>query len=87
MHRRTLKDDHRGVDEPLNETGQYGDGLIIRGKHLLLLDDTINSTYHQRMMAEKLMLEPELAFAKSNDNSFDSLSKNYNVKVRHCNVS
>ena len=39
------------------------------------------------MMAEKLMLEPELAFGKSNDDSFESLSKNYNLKVRHYNVS
>ena len=30
---RRLVDDSLGVKEPLNETGQYGDGLIVRGKH------------------------------------------------------
>ena len=77
VHRRILVDDNRGVGEPLNETGQNGDGLIIRGKHLILLDDFKNSTYFQRILAEKLMLEPELAFVKNSDNS----DNNYNVQV------
>jgi hypothetical protein len=50
VHRRTLTDDARGVGEPLNETdggvtpyppygkaSRYGDGLIIRGKHRILV--------------------------------------------------
>merc|ERR1719291_681528 len=49
VHRALLKDDSRGVGEPLNETQfvlpyvnsdggkHYGPGLIIRGKHLLTL--------------------------------------------------
>uniref|UniRef100_A0A1X7VJH7 Alpha-mannosidase n=1 Tax=Amphimedon queenslandica TaxID=400682 RepID=A0A1X7VJH7_AMPQE len=63
IHRRLLHDDSRGVFEPLNETGESGDGLVIRGKHLLILDTIDESAYTQRMMAEELMMTPELAFA------------------------
>ena len=31
VHRRTLHDDNRGVDEPLNETGTSGLGLVVTG--------------------------------------------------------
>ena len=33
--RETLRDDGRGVDEPLNDPGQFGKGLIVKGKHIL----------------------------------------------------
>ena len=77
VHRRLLHDDKRGVGEPLNETGVSGDGLIIRGKHLLMLDTVDDSAYAQRMMAEELMMIPELSFT-SNDGL--QLS-DYNLKV------
>ena len=83
VHRRLLHDDKRGVGEPLNETGVSGDGLIIRGKHLLMLDTVEHSAYAQRMMAEELMMIPELSFT-SNDGL--QLS-DYNLKVMiHCTL-
>jgi hypothetical protein len=33
--RETIRDDGRGVDEPLNDPGQFGKGLIVKGKHFL----------------------------------------------------
>ena len=33
--RETLRDDGRGVDEPLNDPGQFDKGLIVKGKHIL----------------------------------------------------
>ena len=75
VHRRCLHDDGRGVGEPLNETGQFGDGLIIRGRHLVLLDDYVNSTFYQRLLGELLMLEPMQAFMPSTDSPSDYMDK------------
>ena len=80
MHRRCLYDDGRGVAEALNETGQYGDGLIIRGKHFLLLDSVENSTYWHRVIGERMMMEPVLFFASSS-NSYDTLNRNFKLRV------
>ena len=80
MHRRLLYDDKRGVREPLNETGQFGEGLIIRGKHFLLLDTLASSSYLHHMFGEGLMLEPELAFTESTE-SFDDMKNKYDLIV------
>ena len=47
-----LYSDSRGVGEPLNETGQSGDGLVIVGRHYVILDNYMNSTVFHRLMGE-----------------------------------
>ena len=78
LHRRMLKDDRRGVGEPLNETGQFGEGLIIRGKHFVLVDDIDKSSTAHRLMAEQLFLAPRLSF---NPSTTSNLSQQYNTMV------
>ena len=79
-----MYDDHRGIFEPLNETGESGEGLVIRGKHLLILDTIDNSAHTQRMMAEELMMTPELTFTEDKGLQLG----NYNLKVTsHLHVS
>ena len=80
IHRRILKDDDRGVAETLNETGQYGDGLIVRGKHYVIFDNYTSSTYIHRLIGEMILLEPELVFEESTM-SFNDLKSNYNLQV------
>ena len=74
VHRRLLHDDGRGVGEALNETGQ---GLIVRGRHLVLLDHFQNSTVLHRTLGELLMLEPVLAFLPTNESYDDYVQKYY----------
>ncbi|OWF45656.1 lysosomal alpha-mannosidase-like [Mizuhopecten yessoensis] len=62
VHRRLLADDHRGVGEPLNETGSDGRGLIIRGKHYVFLETIAKSARCHRDLALKLYMAPSLSF-------------------------
>ncbi|XP_072039300.1 lysosomal alpha-mannosidase-like [Amphiura filiformis] len=64
VHRRCLKDDSRGVGEPLNETGQYGDGLMIRGKHLVTLSIPGMAAAMHRTIGEQVFMAPSLMFAQ-----------------------
>ena len=58
VHRRTLADDARGVGEPINETAagidacppygnaaRFGEGLVIRGKHRIIVENNNNKNY------------------------------------------
>lgn len=60
MHRRLLKDDGRGVGEPLLEEGL---GLWVRGRHLVLLDKAPTAATGHRLQAEKELLAPQLVLA------------------------
>ena len=86
LHRRMLKDDRRGVGEPLNETGQFGEGLIIRGKHFVLVDTIDKSNVAHRLMAEQLFLAPRLSFNPSTTN-VSQLAQQYNTLVSKGRVS
>ncbi|XP_060071778.1 lysosomal alpha-mannosidase-like [Ylistrum balloti] len=66
VHRRLLADDHRGVGEPLNETGSDGRGLIIRGKHYVFLETIPKSARCHRDLALQLYMAPSLSFMDGN---------------------
>ncbi|XP_049732984.1 lysosomal alpha-mannosidase isoform X1 [Elephas maximus indicus] len=65
VHRRLLKDDARGVGEPLLEAGLdgWGPGLWVRGRHLLLLDTARTAAAGHRLLAEKEVLAPQIVLA------------------------
>ncbi|KAK2157561.1 hypothetical protein NP493_1871g00000, partial [Ridgeia piscesae] len=63
-HRRLLVDDGLGVGEALNETGISGKGLVVRGKHYLLLDNVKRSASLHRDLAERLFMAPSVSFSQ-----------------------
>ncbi|XP_035888341.1 lysosomal alpha-mannosidase isoform X2 [Phyllostomus discolor] len=60
VHRRLLRDDERGVGEPLLEEGL---GLWVRGRHLVLLDKARTAAVGHRLQAEKELLAPQVVLA------------------------
>ena len=73
-------DDSLGVKEPLNETGQYGDGLIVRGKHYIIIDNFTQSALQHRTLSKAIMLEPQVAVAENNID-FKELKTLYHLRV------
>ncbi|XP_061472674.1 lysosomal alpha-mannosidase isoform X1 [Rhineura floridana] len=63
VHRRLLRDDSRGVGEPLLEPGDYHDGLVVRGRHLILLDTAESSAEQHRLWAQQEFMAPQLVLA------------------------
>ncbi|KAM6972243.1 LOW QUALITY PROTEIN: lysosomal alpha-mannosidase [Aplochiton taeniatus] len=62
LHRRLLYDDNRGVAEPLNETGEYPQGLVVRGRLLLSLSPPQSAADTHRPLAQEVVLQPLLTF-------------------------
>jgi lysosomal alpha-mannosidase len=75
VHRRIPTNDSVSLAEPLNETA-YGQGLVVRGKHLLILDTPNNSAIVHRTNAQQLYMQPISTFASTNM-SYANYSANY----------
>ena len=75
VHRRTLYDDSQGVGEPMNETA-YGQGLVIRGKHFLIVEPPEFSALYHRIAAQNLFMNPLKTYALPNI-SYANYSNNY----------
>ena len=59
MNRRSLLyDDHKGVGEPLNETGLDGHGLVVRGIHRLSIDPAAIAGQARRSGVADLLYRP-----------------------------
>ncbi|NXD73731.1 MA2B1 mannosidase, partial [Eolophus roseicapillus] len=58
VHRGGGYDDNRGVGEPLLEPGADRQGLVVRGRHLLLLDTVQAAAGGDRLRAQELFMAP-----------------------------
>jgi len=65
VHRRLLRDDSFGVGEALDEQA-FGEGLVVRGKHRVLLCAAGNNCLlESALIAENLFAEPVLQFGEA----------------------
>lgn len=62
VHRRLLHDDRRGVGEPLNETA-YGDGLVVHGRHILILESPDTSALYHRVGSQRFFMHPVATYS------------------------
>lgn len=58
LHRRLVSEDGRGLDEILDEPGYNGQGLMIRGKHFLVLSSIEEAASIHRPLAQEIFREP-----------------------------
>lgn len=70
VHRRLLHDDNRGVGEPLAELGAGKQGLVVRGRHLVLLDTVESAADQHRLLAQELFMAPYAVLAPGGGPSY-----------------
>ncbi|VDN38778.1 unnamed protein product, partial [Gongylonema pulchrum] len=58
LHRRSFYDDNFGVSEPLDEPGEKGQGLVVRGRHWLVVDVPEKSAKMHRPLAYEIYNSP-----------------------------
>ncbi|GMT05125.1 hypothetical protein PENTCL1PPCAC_27299 [Pristionchus entomophagus] len=63
VHRRSFFDDHWGVEEPLNEPGVDGRGLIVTGTHVVQIGPVKGASDRARIGQHAVFHKPEVTFA------------------------
>jgi lysosomal alpha-mannosidase len=78
VHRRLLHDDQRGVKEFLNETA-YGQGLVVRGRHLLIVEQPQFSALIHRVRSQEFFMHPLPTFSLP-QSTYTNYSADYRQK-------
>ena len=77
LHRRLLYDDGFGVIKPLNEFA-YGQGLVIRGRHQLIIESPQSSALLHRITSQQFYMNP-LATYSLTQQTYDDYSAAYRL--------
>lgn len=75
IHRRLVYYESVSLAEVLNETA-FGKGLVVRGKHVLIVETPNNSASLHRVNAQQMYMQPIGTFALTND-SYEIYSIKY----------
>ncbi len=75
IHRRLVYYESVSLAETLNETA-FGKGLVVRGKHLIIVETPNNSAMIHRVNAQQLYMHPIPTFSLTND-SYETYSSKY----------
>lgn len=93
IHRRLIRDDFFGVGEVLNETA-FGKGLIVRGKHYLVLNGKTASEQtreiaeaRERSIQLRTLLPSSLFFSNVSQMTYDTWRDKYNNNVSFVQIS
>ncbi|GMR31647.1 hypothetical protein PMAYCL1PPCAC_01842, partial [Pristionchus mayeri] len=76
IHRRSFYDDHWGVEEPLNEPGVDGRGLIVSGSHFVQIGSVHGASERARIGQHNVFHRPEVTFAEF-DGNIDEYLKHF----------
>lgn len=76
LHRRIVYTDGISLNEALNETA-YGKGLVVRGKHYLVVDRPADSARVHRIDAQKLFMHPLATYSIPDTPSYTNYSTKY----------
>ncbi|KAJ8915809.1 hypothetical protein NQ315_004621 [Exocentrus adspersus] len=98
IHRRILKDDHKGVAESLNET-EFGSGVYVRGSHYLVFGTATKTNpdgavyphiffgkttiAQQRILAQKKLLQPWVGVGNADSDSLTLDSIKKKLKLKY----
>ena len=77
VHRRLLYDDGFGVGEALNESA-FGQGLVVRGRHVLVVEQPTSSARLHRVLAQQLYMHPLATYALT-EQSYADYSSAYRL--------
>lgn len=74
------------MEEMLNEKGEDGKGLVVRGKHYLLLEDMDTAKKQMRILSRRLILKPVLIY-KNHRRSEPIKQLDYNLEFKGINTN
>eukprot|EP01138_Halocafeteria_seosinensis_P006677 gb/GECG01006825.1/.p1 GENE.gb/GECG01006825.1/~~gb/GECG01006825.1/.p1 ORF type:complete len:1010 (+),score=105.95 gb/GECG01006825.1/:1-3030(+) len=80
VHRRLLRDDFKGLDQALNESGLTGEGLITRGLHRVAFGNTSETIVNLRENFQENLFKPLIAYAPMNGIDVKTWLQQYTVK-------
>ena len=85
VHRRLLRDDAFGVEEPLNETA-FNQGLVARGTHFFLIEPSATSAQKYRTLNQEIYRQPIISFIPTTL-TFEQWKAQFKMQVHKHNSS